>query len=87
MEAMSSGVAVLASRLTGIPELVRDGETGLLADPRDADGIAHALRRLHEDPAMRSRLAAAGRSLVQREFDIRRNAAALVERIERAVAR
>lgn len=87
MEAMASGVAVVASRLTGIPELVRDGETGLLAAPRDVDGLAGALRRLHDDPALRSRLAAAGRSLVQREFDIRRNAAALVERVERAVAR
>ncbi|HET8570752.1 MAG TPA: glycosyltransferase [Candidatus Limnocylindria bacterium] len=87
MEAMASGVAVVASRLTGIPELVRDGETGLLAEPRDVVGLAGALRRLHDDPALRSRLAAAGRSLVQRDFDIRRNAAALVERVERAVAR
>lgn len=86
MEAMSSGVAVVASRLTGIPELVRHGETGLLADPRDVEGIAEALRRLHADPALRSRLAGAGRSLVQREFDIRRNAATLVARLEQAAA-
>lgn len=84
MEAMSSGVPVVASRLSGIPELVRDGETGLLAPPRDAGAIATALRRLHDDRALRTQLAAAGRSLVQREFDIRRNAARLVERLEQA---
>lgn len=86
MEAMSSGVAVVASDLSGIPELVRDQETGLLTPPRDADALAAALRRLHDEPALRSRLAAAGRQLVEAEFDIRKNAAGLVTRIGRELA-
>lgn len=86
MEAMSSGVPVVASDLSGIPELVRDGQTGLLTPPRDAAALAAALRRLHDDTALRARLATAGRAVVQREFDIRRNAAVLVDRLERAVA-
>jgi glycosyltransferase involved in cell wall biosynthesis len=86
MEAMSSGVPVVASDLSGIPELVRDGQTGLLAPPRDPAALADALGRLHADPALRARLATAGRTTVQREFDIRRNAAKLVERLERAAA-
>jgi colanic acid/amylovoran biosynthesis glycosyltransferase len=77
MEAMAAGVPVVASRLSGIPELVRDGETGLLVEPRDVDGLTDAIARLHGDPALRARLARAGREVVQREFDLHLNAAEL----------
>ena len=78
MEAMSAGVPVVASRLSGIPELVEDEVTGLLVPPRDPTALAHALRRLHDEPALRERLALAGRDKVKREFDVRANAAELV---------
>jgi len=77
IEAMASGAAVVASDLSGIPELVIDGETGLLAAPRDAAGLAGALGRLAADHALRRRLAAAGRAKVLAEFDIDHNAATL----------
>ena len=80
MEAMSGGVPVVASDLSGIPELVEHESTGLLVAPRDPTALAGALRRLHDDPALRERLALAGRTKVEREFDVRANAAELVRR-------
>jgi colanic acid/amylovoran biosynthesis glycosyltransferase len=86
MEAMSSGVPVVASRLSGIPELVEDGRSGLLVAPKDVDGLADALRRLHGDSALRGRFAAEGRRVVERDFDIRRNAARLGELFRQPIA-
>jgi len=59
LEAMASGVPVLASQRASIPELV--GEAALQVDPDDTAAIAQGLRRLLEDEALRTRLAAAGR--------------------------
>ncbi len=86
MEAMASGVAVVASDLSGIPELVTDGETGLLAPPRDAAALANALARLAADPALRRRLGEAGRERVLAEYDVERNAARLAARFAAAGA-
>jgi glycosyltransferase involved in cell wall biosynthesis len=72
MEAMACGVPVIATRISGIPELVRDGETGVLAEPGDAAGLAAAIEGLLSagEDAMRARLAAA-RGLVEEQFDLR----------------
>ncbi|HYP38944.1 MAG TPA: glycosyltransferase family 1 protein [Chloroflexia bacterium] len=58
VEAMMSGVPVLASNRTSLPEVV--GDAGMLVDPDDVPGTAHALRALLSDDALRSRLVAAG---------------------------
>ena len=79
MEAMSCGIPVVASRLSGIPELVEDEQTGLLTPPRDAEALADAVERLVADPSLRRRLAEAGRRRVQQEFDLRANAAQLAQ--------
>lgn len=50
MEAMACGVPVVSTELSGIPELVRPGETGVLAPPGDAAGLAGALRSVLADP-------------------------------------
>jgi glycosyltransferase involved in cell wall biosynthesis len=84
MEAMASGLPVVASRLSGIPELVADGVSGLLVPPGDAHALADALATLAEDPDLRRRLGAAGRDTVLDDFDVDRNAARLAERIRRA---
>jgi colanic acid/amylovoran biosynthesis glycosyltransferase len=70
MEAMATGLPVVASRLTGIPELVRDGETGLKADPGDVQGLAGKLDELLADPAAATTRAISGRELVEREFSL-----------------
>jgi glycosyltransferase involved in cell wall biosynthesis len=70
MEAMSSGLAVVASRTGGIPELVEDGEGGLLVEPGDAEGLAEALRGLASDAAARAMIGRAARARVLEAFDL-----------------
>jgi colanic acid/amylovoran biosynthesis glycosyltransferase len=78
MEAMAAGVPVVATRLSGIPELVRDGEGGLLVPERDPAALAEAMERLARDPTLGGRLAEGARRAVERDFDRARN----VERLE-----
>jgi glycosyltransferase involved in cell wall biosynthesis len=56
MEAMACGCTVAASRVGGNPELVVEGETGMLFEPRDAAGLAQTLRLLIREPALRKEL-------------------------------
>jgi glycosyltransferase involved in cell wall biosynthesis len=71
LEAMASGLPVVATRVGGNPEVVADGETGLLVPPADAPALAAALLRLHRDAEMRRRMGEAGRRRVERHFDVR----------------
>lgn len=66
LDAMAAGVPIVATQVGGIPEVVIDGQTGLLAPVRDADALAHALRRMHEIPDLRQRLVAGGYQMAQR---------------------
>jgi glycosyltransferase involved in cell wall biosynthesis len=68
VEAMAAGLPVAAARAGAVPEVVAEGETGLLAEPGDADGLARILDRLAGDPALRRRLGDAGRQRAAR-FD------------------
>jgi glycosyltransferase involved in cell wall biosynthesis len=86
MEAMATGLPVVASRLSGIPELVTDGVSGLLVPAGDEAALADALATLAKDPTLRARLGAAGRETVLRDFDVDRNAALLADRIRRSLA-
>jgi glycosyltransferase involved in cell wall biosynthesis len=78
IEALAAGVPAVSTRQSGVPELIRDGETGYLAEPGDVDGLRDALVRAltEKDPAAR---AAAGRVLVETEFNTRGSARRLVE--------
>jgi glycosyltransferase involved in cell wall biosynthesis len=84
MEAMSCGLPVVASRLSGIPELVEDGVSGLLVTPGDSAAIAAALQRLAEDAGLRVRIGAAARERVVSDFDLATNARAILELIDRS---
>jgi glycosyltransferase involved in cell wall biosynthesis len=81
MEAMASELAVVASDLSGIPELVEDGRTGLLVPPGDAAALADALERLAGSPELRHALGTAGREKVIKEFELYTNTAELIRRI------
>jgi glycosyltransferase involved in cell wall biosynthesis len=70
VEAMASGVPVVSTRISGIPELIEDGRNGLLVEAGDAVGLSEAIKRLLTDPQLASRLASAGRLTVEREFDL-----------------
>lgn len=84
VEAMACGAPVVSTGVSGIPELVADGENGLLVPPDDPDALAEALIRLHEDPALAERLARAGEETVRERFDgdrLARRLAALFEAV------
>jgi len=82
MEAMGSGVSVIASDLSGIPEIVIDGQTGLLTPPGDSSAIAQALLRMYYDQPLRQRLAEAGREKVLDEFNLPGNVRLLVNLLQ-----
>jgi len=67
-EAMALGVPVIASAAGGNPELVVDGESGLLVPPRDPAAMAAAVRRLLTDASLAARLACGGRERVEKDF-------------------
>ena len=83
MEALAAEIPVVATAISGIPELVRDGETGLLVPERDAAALAEALLRLYTDRDLGRRLASAGRQLVLREFNLEHSVAQLRTLFER----
>ncbi len=64
MEAMAVGKPVIASRIGGLPDIVADGQTGILVPPRDADALRAALARLIDDPDLAARMGEAGRARV-----------------------
>jgi colanic acid/amylovoran biosynthesis glycosyltransferase len=70
-EAMACGVPVLSSRVSGIPELVDDGISGILVAPRDPAALAQALILLAGDSELRARMGRAGRERIERQFDLR----------------
>lgn len=70
-EAQARGQVVVASAVGAIPELITDGENGLLCAPGDIDGFAAAIARLATDPDLRQRLGAAARERVPAQGDIR----------------
>ena len=77
MEALAAGLPTVATRISGIPELVRDGETGWTVPPGDPEALRGALLEIASSPGEVARRAAQGRALVEREFDIERTAAEL----------
>ncbi|MBS2021613.1 MAG: glycosyltransferase family 4 protein [Deltaproteobacteria bacterium] len=72
IEGMACGRPVIGARSGGIVEIIRDGETGLLVPPKDPAALADAFLRLARDPALCSRLGAAGRDEILRGFTLRR---------------
>ncbi|NNF58388.1 MAG: glycosyltransferase family 4 protein [Rhodothermaceae bacterium] len=75
LEAMALGTPCVSTDVTGIPEILRDGETGLTVPQHDAPALAKGLARLLADAPLRARLAANARLVIEAEFDIHRNAA------------
>ena len=69
MEAMAAGTPSVSTRVSGIPELIDDGDNGLLVPEKNPSALAAALARLLDDPALGQRMAVAARAKVEREFD------------------
>jgi glycosyltransferase involved in cell wall biosynthesis len=82
VEAMAMARAVVATTVGGVPEIVRDGETGVLVPPAAPAALAAAIRSLLDDPARAARLGAAGRTRAESRFSL----TAHVDGVERVYA-
>ena len=87
LEAMASARPVVSTRLAGIPELVVDGQTGMLAPPGDSAAFAHALEELLRDPELRLRFGDAGRARIEQHFRIEQTVAPLMKMLEGSCSR
>jgi glycosyltransferase involved in cell wall biosynthesis len=79
IEAGALGVPTIGTRIGGIPEVVMDGETGLLVGVSDAEGLAAAIERLAADAELRHRIGEAARRRVERDFTIEVHARRIME--------
>jgi glycosyltransferase involved in cell wall biosynthesis len=79
VEAMAARRPCVATRVGGVPEVVRDGENGLLVQPGDADALAGAITRILDDPVLAGRLAERGAEVARADFDIRDTVLAYAE--------
>jgi colanic acid/amylovoran biosynthesis glycosyltransferase len=79
LEAQASGLPVIGTRAGGVPEIVRDGETGILVPPKDAEAIAQAVVRLAEHPEGWAEIGRLGRRHIEENFDIEKLNDQLVE--------
>jgi glycosyltransferase involved in cell wall biosynthesis len=70
LEAMALGVPVVASRVGGLGEVIQDRRTGLLVPPQDMNALAVAIRILHQDSALRTRLGEAARQLQRTQYSL-----------------
>jgi glycosyltransferase involved in cell wall biosynthesis len=82
MEAMAAGRAVIATRITGVPELVEDGVSGRLVSAGDAEALAAAMVAIARDGASAAAMGAEGRKTVAADFDIAAEVARLVNLFE-----
>jgi glycosyltransferase involved in cell wall biosynthesis len=79
LEAMAAALPVVATRVGGVPEVVVDGETGIVVEPDDVSSLADALDRVAADDALRERLGRAGSTRIAEHFDARSTARQMVE--------
>lgn len=86
MEAMAMAIPCVTTRITGIPELIRDGVDGLLVAPSDDDELADAIARLARDADLRRQLGQAGRARVIDRYDLGRNTERLAETFRRRLS-
>lgn len=85
LEAMSRRVPVIASRVSAIPEVVVDGETGILVEARDAPALADAMGRLLEDRALRQHMGLLGAARLEEQFSIERTVSGTLEVYRKAL--
>jgi glycosyltransferase involved in cell wall biosynthesis len=68
LEAMAAKLPVIASRISALPEIVIEGETGYLVTPADSDGLAQHMTHLLNDPALATQMGEAGLARLQSDF-------------------
>jgi glycosyltransferase involved in cell wall biosynthesis len=83
MQALAVGIPVVSTTVGSIPDVVIQGETGFVVPPRDAAALAERIAALLDDAALRARLGAQGRSLVERSYSLEH----MLDRLERVYER
>jgi glycosyltransferase involved in cell wall biosynthesis len=86
LEAMAHAKPIVASRIGGIPELVRDGETGLLFEPKNTQQLSNRIRMLLGDSDLREKFGRRARRIVETEYSLERHGAALLSLYESLTA-
>ena len=84
-EAMASQVPVVTTKVSGIPELVEDGRTGMLVDSENPEALADAIEQMLRDAALRQKLAASGREKIESGFQCWETAKALYKLLPEAI--
>jgi colanic acid/amylovoran biosynthesis glycosyltransferase len=87
MEAMACGVPAVSTDLVGIPDLIINGETGLLVQPNHAVQLADALQELIQNPQKATSMAKAGRTIILQKFEINQALKPLVALYKQQLAR
>jgi glycosyltransferase involved in cell wall biosynthesis len=87
IEAAACGLPIVATPVSGIPELVADEQSGLLVPPRDPAALADAIERLLQSADLRERVRVNARKTVEERFDLRRNALAIGHELRAVMAR
>jgi glycosyltransferase involved in cell wall biosynthesis len=79
LEALACGIPVVAFNVGGVPEIVRDGCTGMLVDRGDSEGLATSIEKLLADPAMENRMSRNCRRIAVEEYDLATQASRYAE--------
>jgi glycosyltransferase involved in cell wall biosynthesis len=72
LEAMACRLPVVASKISGIPEVVINGRTGILVEPGNIGDLVDALKKIWEKPQIASAMGEEGRKLIEKHFDVRK---------------
>ena len=83
LEGLAAGVPAVGTRVGGIPEVIRPGETGLLVPPEDPDALAQAMAALLDDEPLRRKMGETGKQMVQTEY----SAAVMTQQVEQLYLR
>ena len=84
-ESMACSLPIVSTQLVGVPEMVDDGETGILVEPGNVDALAEALKRLAGDHDLARSMGKAGREKAKRVFELEITSGQLVEKFEKAI--
>ena len=86
MEAMAMGLPTISTAVSGIPELIEHGRSGLLVQQRDAEAIACAMENLFKQPKLRETIGKGGRARIEQGFNLQQSALNMAELFRSAVA-
>jgi len=86
MEAMAAALPCVSTKLAGVPEMVIDGETGLLCEPGDVEATANSIEKLLTEPDLAAKMGQAGRTRAEQHFALPRTAGALGQHFSRATS-